>query len=74
MGNRNSIALRPLPAVAPLPHDDVTVGALQRWCADRNAQVIFNCDGTIYAAVEEELRHSQYSFVKLTAAILSGRK
>jgi hypothetical protein len=59
MSNRNLIASPPFPVAAPLPLDGVTIAALQRWCAGRNAQVIFNCDGTIYAATADDARHRQ---------------
>jgi len=59
MRNSNTIAPRSHPAASAPPLDGVTVAALQRWCSDRNAQVIFNCDGTIYAATTDDIRHRQ---------------
>ena len=59
MRNRNSIALRLVPAATGSSLDCVSIGALQRWCAGQAAQVIFNCDGTVYAATAEDARHRQ---------------
>ncbi|MFL6676750.1 MAG: hypothetical protein ACJ8IK_00310 [Burkholderiaceae bacterium] len=74
MSTRNSLALRPLPSASSAATADMTVATLQRWCYDRNAQIIFNCDGTVYAAVDGELRHSQYRIDLLAANICDQRK